>query len=292
MMNNDYIIEENIESILNDLQYNINKFNLGISNILTEMSEDIENGQIFTEAVKESFFSKVKKWFKNLILNFSKFAKEIRIRVTSKQRDSEFGKRLRKMQEELTEKKKKGYTEVEVSDIWTIRDVYLTAVDSLTSQYRKLFKDRGALPIRILLRKNEEDTQGVKSKNKVGSKYKYIEEIDNQLESIDKAVQYWDEKLKAVSGKTVIKKIDDMLKFIDKEISNRSEVMKTLNTAMTTLDEILAEIDYMEKKIEIYGSDVLCGKRVFVLKKIAINITSFIRRWIGKAIANIVFLFG
>ena len=205
---------------------------------------------------------------------------------TSKKRDSEFGKSLRKMQEELIEKKKKGYIEVQVSDIWTIRDLYIEAVDSLTSQYRKLFKDRG-----LLFRKSTDDSDNVKSRNKVGNKYKYIEQVDKQLEQIDSAVKYWDEKLKAVSEKTVVKNIDDMLRFIDKEISNRSEVMKTLNNAMTMLDELLAEIDYMEKKIEIYGSDVLCGKRVFFLKKIASNITSFIRRWIGKAIANVVFIF-
>lgn len=284
--NNKYLLYECFNDISEELGYHINKFNLGISDLLTEMTEEYSNDTIITEKVKESFFSRVKKWFKNLILNFTNFANSIKINITSKKRDSDFGKSLRKMQEELIEKKKKGYIEVQVSDIWTIRDLYIEAVDSLTSQYRKLFKDRG-----LLFRKSTDDSDDVKSRNKVGNKYKYIEQVDKQLEQIDSAVKYWDEKLKAVSEKTVVKNIDDMLRFIDKEISNRSEVMKTLNNAMTMLDELLAEIDYMEKKIEIYGSDVLCGKRVFFLKKIASNITSFIRRWIGKAIANIVFIF-
>lgn len=284
--NNKYLLYECFNDISEELGYHINKFNLGISDLLTEMTEEYSNDTIITEKVKESFFSKVKKWFKNLILNFTNFANSIKINITSKKRDSDFGKSLRKMQEELIEKKKKGYIEVQVSDIWTIRDLYIEAVDSLTSQYRKLFKDRG-----LLFRKSTDDSDDVKSRNKVGNKYKYIEQVDKQLEQIDSAVKYWDEKLKAVSEKTVVKNIDDMLRFIDKEISNRSEVMKTLNNAMTMLDELLAEIDYMEKKIEIYGSDVLCGKRVFFLKKIASNITSFIRRWIGKAIANVVFIF-
>lgn len=284
--NNKYLLYECFNDISEELGYHINKFNLGISDLLTEMTEEYSNDTIITEKVKESFFSRVKKWFKNLILNFTNFANSIKINITSKKRDSDFGKSLRKMQEELIEKKKKGYIEVQVSDIWTIRDLYIEAVDSLTSQYRKLFKDRG-----LLFRKSTDDSDDVKSRNKVGNKYKYIEQVDKQLEQIDSAVKYWDEKLKAVSEKTVVKNIDDMLRFIDKEISNRSEVMKTLNNAMTMLDELLAEIDYMEKKIEIYGSDVLCGKRVFFLKKIASNITSFIRRWIGKAIANVVFIF-
>lgn len=284
--NNKYILYECFNDISEELGYHINKFNLGISDLLTEMTEEYSNDTIITEKVKESFFSRVKKWFKNLILNFTNFANSIKINITSKKRDSDFGKSLRKMQEELIEKKKKGYIEVQVSDIWTIRDLYIEAVDSLTSQYRKLFKDRG-----LLFRKSTDDSDDVKSRNKVGNKYKYIEQVDKQLEQIDSAVKYWDEKLKSVSEKTVVKNIDDMLRFIDKEISNRSEVMKTLNNAMTMLDELLAEIDYMEKKIEIYGSDVLCGKRVFFLKKIASNITSFIRRWIGKAIANVVFIF-
>lgn len=284
--NNKYLLYECFNDISEELGYYINKFNLGISDLLTEMTEEYSNDTIITEKVKESFFSRVKKWFKNLILNFTNFANSIKINITSKKRDSDFGKSLRKMQEELIEKKKKGYIEVQVSDIWTIRDLYIEAVDSLTSQYRKLFKDRG-----LLFRKSTDDSDDVKSRNKVGNKYKYIEQVDKQLEQIDSAVKYWDEKLKAVSEKTVVKNIDDMLRFIDKEISNRSEVMKTLNNAMTMLDELLAEIDYMEKKIEIYGSDVLCGKRVFFLKKIASNITSFIRRWIGKAIANVVFIF-
>ncbi len=284
--NNKYLLYECFNDISEELGYHINKFNLGISDLLTEMTEEYSNDTIITEKVKESFFSRVKKWFKNLILNFTNFANSIKINITSKKRDSDFGKSLRKMQEELIEKKKKGYIEVQVSDIWTIRDLYIEAVDSLTSQYRKLFKDRG-----LLFRKSTDDSDNVKSRNKVGNKYKYIEQVDKQLEQIDSAVKYWDEKLKAVSEKTVVKNIDDMLRFIDKEISNRSEVMKTLNNAMTMLDELLAEIDYMEKKIEIYGSDVLCGKRVFFLKKIASNITSFIRRWIGKAIANVVFIF-
>lgn len=284
--NNKYLLYECFNDISEELGYHINKFNLGISDLLTEMTEEYSNDIIITEKVKESFFSRVKKWFKNLILNFTNFANSIKINITSKKRDSDFGKSLRKMQEELIEKKKKGYIEVQVSDIWTIRDLYIEAVDSLTSQYRKLFKDRG-----LLFRKSTDDSDNVKSRNKVGNKYKYIEQVDKQLEQIDSAVKYWDEKLKAVSEKTVVKNIDDMLRFIDKEISNRSEVMKTLNNAMTMLDELLAEIDYMEKKIEIYGSDVLCGKRVFFLKKIASNITSFIRRWIGKAIANVVFIF-
>lgn len=284
--NNKYLLYECFNDISEELGYHINKFNLGISDLLTEMTEEYSNDTIITEKVKESFFSRVKKWFKNLILNFTNFANSIKINITSKKRDSDFGKSLRKMQEELIEKKKKGYIEVQVSDIWTIRDLYIEAVDSLTSQYRKLFKDRG-----LLFRKSTDDSDDVKSRNKVGNKYKYIEQVDKQLEQIDSAVKYWDEKLKSVSEKTVVKNIDDMLRFIDKEISNRSEVMKTLNNAMTMLDELLAEIDYMEKKIEIYGSDVLCGKRVFFLKKIASNITSFIRRWIGKAIANVVFIF-
>ena len=284
--NNKYLLYECFNDISEELGYHINKFNLGISDLLTEMTEEYSNDTIITEKVKESFFSRVKKWFKNLILNFTNFANSIKINITSKKRDSDFGKSLRKMQEELIEKKKKGYIEVQVSDIWTIRDLYIEAVDSLTSQYRKLFKDRG-----LLFRKSNDDSDDVTSRNKVGNKYKYIEQVDKQLEQIDSAVKYWDEKLKAVSEKTVVKNIDDMLRFIDKEISNRSEVMKTLNNAMTMLDELLAEIDYMEKKIEIYGSDVLCGKRVFFLKKIASNITSFIRRWIGKAIANVVFIF-
>lgn len=270
---------QDFKDIEDDLQSNLNKFRLGLSQEMAQISEMFDEDIEFTEKVHERLSSRISKWFKNLVLSFKKFMTDIRLRVKSKAREKEYFNNLRDLQKKLKEQKAKGAKKVRVTDVWTIRKVYEEAASSIIKDYNALYKNKITRAFR-----------GLSGPGQLSNRYKYIEEVDRQLEITTRNVQYWNKQLESIADKTVEKDIDFMLRFMDKELTNRSEVTKKMTEAMTLLEQVTAEVEYTEDKVEIYGSDLLM-KKTNILKQICTGIVSFFKRWTVKAISAVVFFF-
>ena len=233
---------------------------------LTTFTEScFDEEQIFTEKKKEkeSLMIRTKKFFANLIAAFQNFKATIQVELDRKVRASEFENKLRKLHKELKEGQKNGIKYVEVHDIWTMRDKYLSCVDELKKYARKFAE----------------------------MKYTKTGQIDDDISSFNTIMERYKKDLEDASKKMITVPLTKMLDFVEDEVSGRSKVMDTLNDAITILQQMDKDCELIEKRKDILGPDII-PKHVGFLRKIAYSISGFFKRWAVKIITTIVFIVG
>lgn len=225
----------------------------------------LDEDQMFSEKKQESdsFYVRTKKFFANLIAAFQNFIATVQVEVDKKVRSAEFDKKLHKLHTELKEGQKGGIKTVEVHDVWSMKDKYLECVDEL-KQYAKKFAEM---------------------------KYKRTSDIDDDTIKFNNIMKKYKDELEETSKKMIVVPISKMIDFVEDEVSGRSRVMKTLNEAITLLQQMSKDCELIEKRLDILGPDII-PKHVGFLRKIATSISGFFRQWAIKIITTIVFIVG
>ena len=180
-----------------------------------------------------------------------------------KVRSAEFETRLRKLHKELKEGQKGGIKDVEVHDVWTMTNKYLRCVDEL-KRYAKKFAEM---------------------------KYKRTSQIDDDISQFNTIMERYKNELEEASKKTIEVPLKDMLDFVEDEISGRSNVMSTLNDAITILQQMDKDCELIEKRKDILGPDII-PKHIGFIRRIAYSISGFFKKWAVKIISTVVFIVG
>jgi len=223
------------------------------------IAESVESGLV-TESEKDSLLVKTKKIIADIISALQNFIESIRIEAT-KRIDSAKMKAEVKRQYDIV-KNSDPNKEYEIPDYRSILKEY----DSVTSKLSKIV-DR--------FTKKE---------------YKYTEEIETDISTFNKIMQESEDTLKSVLDKKIKVKGRDYLRFIEDQMTKRDFTLKKVTEQKALLEQLKLACDRTETKLAILGPDVL-AKKVGFLRKIAMNISSFIRRWAAKVISTIVFVF-
>lgn len=244
----------------------LGSLNVFMIEAITEYTESCYD-EYMTEAKKqersESLITKINKFFTNLITLFQNFQEQIRIEVDRKIRASELDIKLHKAYKEMKDKKSSGVKNVEVIDCWTLRDDYLSCI----SQLRK-YADRFTK-----------------------MQYKHVSDIDRDIESFNKIVDEYDEKLQKDCDKKVTVPIDKMIRFVEDEISGKSHVLTSLDDGITIFKHMRNDCELLETRKDILGPDII-PKHVGFIRRIANSICAFFKRWAVKIITTIVFIVG
>ena len=128
------------------------------------------------------------------------------------------------------------------------------------------------------------------------------EDLLDDLEDLvkDGKVTLTDDDIKVI--KEMIKRADDcdkkisvptvkMLNFVEDEISGKSKVLESLNDGITIFQQMQHDCKVLETRKEILGPDII-PKHIGFLRKIAISISGFFKRWSVKIISSIVLIVG
>ena len=239
--------------------------NLILSEALIEY-EGIMNGiDLITEAKKytiaqDSLYVKIKKFFATLISSITTFIKQIKADVERRVQASNFKNNLRKAHKKLLTMDKN--TKVEVEDIWSLKEDYLTLVKDLSAYAKRIEK----------------------------SEYKYTSDIDRDVESFNKLVADAEDKMIKDKERKIKVRADDLIRFIEDELTGRSSVLSSLNTNMQIVNDMKINCENMMMKRDLLGPDVLT-KKLTIVQKIVRSITKVFQKWAAKVITTFIILF-
>ncbi len=243
----------------------ISSINIEFMEAISDFTEELYN-EYFMESgkvKKDSFTTKLNKFFANLINAFQNFHAQVKLEIDRKSRESALDKKLHDFYKELKLKKDIGLNTVHVMDCWTLRDDYLECVEKLR-KYAKKFTEM---------------------------KYNRVSEIDSDIAEFNKIIDEYDQKLQDDCDKKISISTIKMLNFVEDEISGKSKVLESLNDGITIFQQMQHDCKVLETRKDILGPDVI-PKHIGFLRKIAISISGFFKRWSVKIISSIVLIVG
>lgn len=248
-----------ISEIGNMYEYRINTLNIELIEAVTEFIESTIDDLYITEAKKDTIYTKVKKFFVDLIVSMEDFIKHVKIDVKKKIRDKKNEASLRMLHKKL---KNSNDMYVEVVDYWAIKD-YTSNILSKVKEYTK----------------------------RVGKmSYKNTNEIEDDINKFNSVMDGYDKELEKLMNKKRKVPRKMMIEFIENEISGRSSILDCMSDAISAIEQMSSDVDSLEKRKDLLGPDVI-PKHIGFLRKISMKISSMFRKWVSKIVSTIVFIF-
>lgn len=259
-----------MESIFADYTFESNVFDNALAKAdvefreaITEFVEALYSPESYiTEAEKDTFIVKVKKFFADLISSFKMFMKSIKTEVGKAVRTASTDNELHKMYNQLKKKKAEGVKNVKVMDVWTLQEAYVRDAEDLMKLAKKF-----------------------SNKN-----YKTVIELENDIADFNTKFDRYEKELEELEKKVVTVSIDKMIAFVEAEISNRSKIFDTMNDCITMMETMKGDCENMETKVAILGPDII-QKKISFIRKIGLKISGFVKKIIVKIVSTTVFLF-
>ena len=252
-----------LEQVENDFQRSIEEINISMMESITTFLESFQESDYITEKSEDTLMVKIKKFFADLIASFQNFKNSIKIEINKKLRDSTFKNKLRLLYDEAKKKDEAGIRKIEVMDIQAYCDEYLNAVDELET-YAKRFANM---------------------------KYKHLSDIDRDINDFNDIAEDYENSLNKIAQKKVKMSPKKLMKYIENEISGRSQVLDTLNDAMTLFEQMKNDCTLLESRKNILGPDII-AKKIGFIRKMSTKISSFIKRNVVRFISTIVLIVG
>ena len=248
---NDSFFEESLDNAYMELIQASANFTEGV----------YEEGYI-TEKAYDTFTTKLKKFFAEVINALKKFKDYLKQQIMATVRKKEYNRRLHKLREELREKSSLGIAYIETTDIISLANTYIDMVDDLKRYSIKFSK----------------------------MKYSTVTEIERDIDSYKDKVEDYEKKLEKLMDKKIKMSTQKMLNFVEREISDQSHVMMTIADCMDTIEQIEDQVDSLEKKKDIIGADILT-RHTGGIRYTVRSFSLFVKKWVVKVITTVVFVF-
>lgn len=223
--------------------------------------ENQMNG-LYMEAKGDSLWDSIKKFFAKMMETMNTYARDLQARIEDAVRTKEIHRKLKQLQMDLTDKSKKGATTVRVMDVWKYRDTYLRMNADLWRRAKKFAK----------------------------TKYSKTYEIEDDLKEFDQIVDEYVKEIEKIQETRIEVPIQKMIAFVEDELRGKSDVIASLNSAMTKYREMERDALNLKNRYRILGSDVL-PKHVGLIKRVTRTITDFIHKFVVKFVTTVVFVF-
>ena len=235
--------------------------NIVLESAIFTYTDDLLTNHYVTEAVKDSLWTKLKKFFTKMILSIKSFIKELQLKIEYAVKEKQIKEKLTQMRKELKEKQLTQKT-VQMVDYWTVKKIFNEYYKDL-SKYAKKF-----------------------------AKVKYTKtwQIEDDLEEFDKLMDKCNKDLEAMTNKKITVDIEKALDFVEDELRGKSEILSSLNDAIRDFSEMDQISNEMRTKMDVLGADVI-PKHVGFIQRMVNGIAGFIRRWTVKFIMGVVYIF-
>lgn len=240
----------------------INRLNIEFMEAISNYIEAYSVDEYISESEKDSLVVTIKKFFAGIISSLRSFVDSIKQEVSKNSRFAKTDSQLHKMHKELVAKKEEGCKEVKVVDVWNLEKIYIKDVEDLKTLAKKFSK----------------------------MKYTRVSDLNNDMAEFNKLYEKSEKELEEASEKLIVVPIDKMINFVEDEISNRSTVFDSINDCITLMEKMKDDACNLEKQYTALGPDMI-PKHMSFIRKMSISITTFIKKWVGKFIAKIVFIF-
>lgn len=247
-----------------DSAYNgmMNDINIKLENASNAYYEFGLMEHFVSERVKNHLFENIKLFFKKLIISFKEFQRDLTLKIEYTIREKQLKAKLDALYAEIKKDPGGANTMIEVVDYWNYKKLYLELNKKLSTYAKKFTR----------------------------MKYTKTYQIEDDLEEFENIIKDYGNQLETASKKTISMPKIKVLDFIEDEIRGKSEVLKTINDNMREFQEMAKEADDLEKRLYIFGADVI-PKHVNFIQRIANSISSFVRKWVTRIVVAIVFRF-
>ena len=233
-----------------------------LENSIFTFTEATLISHMMTETAHEGLMKSIKNFFTKLIISFKEFINEIQLKIEYKIREKELTEKLRKIQTELKNDPSEGNVKIEITDFWNYEKVYRKLNSELESYAKKFAKIKYSAPW----------------------------QIEDDIEIFNKIIEDYNEKMEEAANKTnKIEKIK-IITFIRDELRGKSNIISSLNDNIRHFEEMKMLAESIEMKKDMLGVDVI-PKHVGFIRKIANEVSKFVRKWVSKFVAMVVFKF-
>lgn len=216
----------------------------------------------YTEKTHMNLIDSIKKFFAGIMETINTYSRDLQAKIEDTIRKKEIYRRLKQLRTDLKSKQAKGASMITVMDVWTYQKTYL--------------------------RMNRELWRTAHKFSKV--KYHKAYEIDEDLKKFEDMVNAYAEEIKQIQETTVRVNVSKMLDFVEDELSGKSNVIATLNDAMSEFRAMERDAINLQNRRNIMG-DAIVPKHVSFIKRMARAITDFIHKRVVKFITTVVFIF-
>lgn len=252
---------------MNDLflEYYDSQFNIIESHLNDEITNYYElynEKHYITEKANQTLVSKIKEFFVNIINAMKKFLNDIKNKTRIFINSNSLEIKLNMLRKKYIKDKENGVKYVETYDMSTYKTEYLKMVNSLW-KYAKKFSN---------------------------IKYDSVDQIDIDIQKFNEIIKNYEYELEKIENKKIKIDIDEMISFLKREIDGTSTIYKTIDECTTKLNDMKTNASNLLLKRNMVHSDVI-PEHVGFIKKMSMNITSFIRKKISKFISFFVFIF-
>ena len=238
------------------------KIEMYLNDAMVEFYEMYENTHYVSESHKASLSERVKRFIDRIIAQLKKFSQELSANIKNAVANKKVKKNLKKTKSLLQKAKDNGATTVTTIDVIAYKQRYMQCYKSLWKIARRFDK----------------------------VEYSSVKAIDADLKNFNAMYDKYTAELKELGETKVEKDIDEMIRFCDYELDGTSAVFKTLNDTETNLQQMKISADALEKKRNVLGDEVI-PKRVNVIQRVAMKITTFVKDCVTKFIMTVVFVF-
>ena len=247
------------ESLFED---SMNYTNICLESAIFTYTENLLTDHYVTEAVGESLWTQLKKFFAKIILAIKDFSKELKNKLEHTINEKRIRQKLNNLRNELRNRRENGIDTIELIDYEGMLNIFNRYYKSLSDYAKKFAK----------------------------VKYTKSYQIEDDLKEFNDMVEDFNTVLTEASNKKVRWRVTQALDFVEDELRGKSTVFKSLNDSISDFAEIERIADGLRTKVNVLGSDVI-PRHVGFIQKMINAISGFVRKWTVKIIMGITFIF-
>ena len=245
-------LESNFDIVIENAGYNLLRDIANFSELsITEAS--VSNDNLIT---------KINKFISKIIVGFIAFKDGIKNELERRIAIIKTKGTVRSNYNKLVKMKADGVKTVESVDYKALSDIYM-------SSYKEMRK------------------YSLKFSNIT---YKHMQELNNDIASFTKLKDETEAKLEKVYAKKVSCNIDKMIKFYEDEITGKKQIFNTINESIDLLNKVQSECTKLIINKEIVGPNIL-PKHVSFIRKIVMEISRLVKKWVTKIVVGSIVLF-
>ena len=204
----------------------------------------------------------VQKFFTNLVNTLKNFVRQIQESVQATIRTKNIKRQLRAFHAEL-EKIEKGPTNkkhsVQMIDVEALSSCMTDAANDLYKIHKRMVKN----------------------------KYRHLSELDSDVKKFNEIYEKAQTRYNAIMEKEIKLPVRKAINLIEDELTGRRPLIKAMNQAIQSCEEMSRYVDQVSQKRDLYGADVL-PSYMSAGKRITSKFANFIQRGVGKGISKLI----
>lgn len=238
--------------------------NLNLEKISRQFDREFQPIVYESEApyLEAGLMEPVQKFFTNLVNTLKNFVRQIQESVQATIRTKNIKRQLRAFHVELEKIEKdptnKKHT-VQMIDVEALSACMTDAANDLYKIHKRM----------------------------VRNKYRHLSELDSDVKNFNEIYEKSEARYNTIMEKEIKMSVRKAINLIEDELTGRRPLIKAMNQAIQSCEEMSRYVDQISQKRDLYGADMLPAY-MSAGKRITSKFTNFIQRGVGKGISKLV----